>query len=109
MPSASLTSTLNLPSAGTRMRPARISSRIASCSRSGTPKITYMGSVWVTVASSTSGPDTSVPSDTAARLVTPAMGDSTRVHSRSRRASSSRARAASTSAAATCSAESASS
>src|SRR6185436_17375079 len=79
------------------------------CSRSGTPKITYMGSVWVTEVSSTLGPDTSEPSDTAARLVVPAIGASTRVQSRFRRASFTRARALFTSASATCSAEAASS
>ena len=44
------------------------------------PKITYIGSVCVTVVSSTLGPDTSVPSDTAARLVMPLIGASTRVY-----------------------------
>jgi hypothetical protein len=73
------------------------------------PKITYTGSVCVTVVSSTLGPDTSVPSDTTERLVTPEMGASTRVYCRLSLASFTRARALLSSASATCSADMASS
>ena len=71
LPSASLTLALKRPSAGSLSRPASTSRRSARCSRSGMPKITYIGSICVTVVSSTLGPDTSVPSETAARLATP--------------------------------------
>ncbi len=59
----------------------------ASCSASERPKFTYIGSICVTVVSSTSGPETRLPSLFSARLVTPAIGDSTRVYARFRRAS----------------------
>ena len=39
-----------------------------SCSSSGMPKLTQIGSICVTVVSSTSGPDTSVPSERCERL-----------------------------------------
>ncbi len=42
-------------------------------------RCTYIGSVCVTEVSSTLGPETSEPSETAARLVTPEIGASTRV------------------------------
>ena len=68
VPSASLTVVLKRLPAGSLSRPASTSRRIARYSRSGMPKITYIGSICVTVVSSTLGPETSVPSETAARL-----------------------------------------
>ena len=53
----------------------------------------------MTVVRSTSGPETRDPSDFSARLEIPAIGDSTRVHSRFSRASRKRAWAACRSAA----------
>ena len=70
---------LNRPPSGIVSRPASMSRRIARNSRSGMPKITYIGSVCVTVVSSTFGPDISAPSDATARLEMPEIGASTRV------------------------------
>ena len=58
VPSESLMLVLKRLPAGSLRRPSSTCRRIARCSRSGMPKITYIGSVCVTVASSTFGPDT---------------------------------------------------
>ena len=60
-------------------RPAATSRLERACSVSEMPKFTYIGSICVTVVSSTSGPETSVPSLFSARPAMPETGDSTRV------------------------------
>jgi hypothetical protein len=109
LPSARCTSTSNAPCAGSFSWPAATSPRQRIWSVSAMPKRSLIGSVCVTVVSSTCEPETSVPSDTWERPTSPPIGASTRVYCTLSAASARRACAPFRSARAICSLDAASS